>query len=267
MIPVAQAIVELPTSRKTFASPVIEGRIAEIHVRPGQTVEAGQILAELDSQELRSLQLELLETQEKLNWITEVLQRVAPLARSGSYPKAQLWEHQLEHKTLQHALHNVERKLSLVGLSPEAIERMRQTDLSQSDMDVGFATAPVRAPAAGRLTDFQVALGQVVHANDSLFEIQDLRTIWIEGYVFEQHAPRVEVGQIADVRFPAYPELQLAGKVVRTAPTLVSSARVLPVWIEVENPEGKLREGMFATVEIRSQSRGDKVAVVPPPQE
>lgn len=267
-IPVAQAVVEVPTSRKTFATPVIEGRLVRIHVQPGETVEPGQLLAELDSQELRSLQLHLLETQEKLRRIADVIKRVEPLSRSGTYPQAQLWGHELEQKTLQYELQNLERRLAMVGLSPQAIDRLRSIDLSQSDMDVVFAAVPVRAPAAGRLADFDAVLGQVVHTNDALFELQDLRTVWIEGYVFEQHASRVKVGQTAIIRFPAYPDMELRGEVVRAAPTLdSSSARVLPVWIEVENPEQKLREGMLADVEILLQPANGGIAVLPPVRE
>jgi membrane fusion protein, heavy metal efflux system len=266
-IPVTQAVVELPTSHKTFATPVIEGRVARIHVQPGERVEAGQLLAELDSLELRNLQLELLETQEKLRRITDVIQWVEPLAGSGSYPASQLWERQTERKTLQYTLQNIERTLATVGLAPQAIERLRRIDLSQSDVDVVFATVPVRAPAAGRVADFEFVLGQVVHADDALFEVQNLSTVWIEGYVFEQHAEHVQVGQAAAIRFAAHPDLELTGKVIRTAPALISSARVLPVWIEVDNPHEKLREGMVAEIKFVSQSRSGQIATVPVPQE
>lgn len=262
-IPVAYAVVTLPTDRKVFATPAIAGRIVHIHVQPGELVEAGQILAELDSQALRNLQLELLETQETLRWTIEVIERVEPLARTGAYPKSQLWEYQMRQKTLEHQLQNVERKLLIVGLSSEQIEALRHADPTRSDRDVAFVTVPVRAPAAGRVADFDVGPGQVVHANDALFEIQDRSRVWIEGYVFEQHAAGVAVGQAAEIQVPAYPELQLTGKVVRSAPTLQSSARVLPVWIEIENPGDKLREGMLARVEILPQSAGRHVVLRP----
>src|SRR5690606_19057094 len=77
LIPLAQAVVELPTSRKGLATPVIEGRVVSIRVQPGQWVTQGTVLAELESQELRNLQMELLETQVKLEWIRAVIERVA----------------------------------------------------------------------------------------------------------------------------------------------------------------------------------------------
>lgn len=259
-VPVAQGVVQLPTRRKTYATPAIEGRVAAIHVEPGEAVQAGQVLAELDSQQLRSLQLELLETREQLQRVRTTLERVQPLAESGTYPKTRLWQHEQEETTLQQKLESVVRKLSIIGLSAETIERLRETGLDQSDEKNDFATVPVRAPAAGRVADFDVVLGQIVHSDDALFEIHDRSSVWIEGYVFEEHASRVKVGRTARLSFPAYPELRLSGEVVRVAPTLRSSVRVLPVWIRVENPGLKLRDGMFARVEILPQTGSRPVA-------
>lgn len=250
IIPVAQAVVELPTEQKSFAAPIIDGRVAKVHVTPGQHVDSGQILAELDSLQLRNQQLELLETQETLRQVTETLDRVAPLARSGGYPQSQLWQHQTQQKTLEHQLRNIQRELSMVGLSSQQIQRLRDTDLTQPYAEVDWLTMPVRAPSSGQVADFDVALGQVVSEGDVMFEIQDLSRVWIEGYVFQEHSARLEVGQKARLTFPAHPELTLSGEVVRAAPTLHPSARAVPVWVEVENPGGELREGMLAEVEI-----------------
>jgi len=264
LIPVSQAIVELPTSRKAFASPVIEGRVAQIHARPGAMIKAGQLLAELDSQELRDLQLEQLKTHEELRRVNETLQRVKPLAGSGRYPQNQLWEIQSRQKNLEMYLQNIERKLSMIGLSQETIDQLRRIDMTRSETVMPLAMVPVRAPIDGRVADFSVALGEIVHANDVLFEVQDLTTVTIEGYVFEKDSANVAVGQEAQIRIPAYPNLRLAGEVVRVAPSLHRSSRVLPVWIEVANPDQKLREGMLATVEIIATAENLQAANVAP---
>lgn len=260
---ISQAVVEIPTAGKSFATSVIEGRVVKIHVEPGEAVQAGQLLAELDSQQLRSLQLELLETEEKLRRISTVIEQVEPLAASGSFPKSKFWEHQLEQKKLQFRLQQLERQLAMAGLSEESIAALRETDLSKRDHELVFATVPVRSLTAGRVLDFDVVLGQIVHENDSLFEVQDSSQVWIEGYVFERQATEIAVGQTADLNFPAYPELHLSGQVVRTAPALNASVPVLPVWIEVQNPQQNLKEGMLAEVAFPSSSSDGRIATSP----
>lgn len=249
-IRVAQGVIQLPTTRKSFATSAIAGRIAKIHVEPGEAVEAGRLLAELDSQELRSIQLELLETRAKRHWTRTTLERLRPLEKRGTVQRSELWRHETELKLLDHRLRGLARKLSLIGLSDEAIDAIVDAEPGEGDADMGFLMVPIRAPAAGVLADFEVVPGQIVGTDGALFEIQDSGRVWIEGYVFEQDASRVEVGEEARVTFPAYPELELTGTVVRSSPTLHPSSRVLSVWIEAPNPDRKLREGMLARVEI-----------------
>ena len=51
------------------------------------------------------------------------------------------------------------------------------------------------------------------------------------------------------------------------APTLHAGARALPVWIEVDNPGHKLREGMLAELVIRSASPDGQIADLPASQD
>ncbi len=246
---VARATVELPTDRKTLATSQIEGRIARILVEPSQAVRKGQILAEVDSLQLRNIQLELLQTVTQASWTRQSLQRLEDSGSQGATPKRRLWQLQNELEALRHGVLSLSRKLALLGLSDGQIEQLQQTDLSAPGPHPAIlTTAPIRAPADGRIVAFEVTRGQVVRPHDPLFEIHDLSKVWAKGYVFERDATRVRVGQQARVTFSAYPDLQAAGTVVRVAPMFESSERVLPIWIEVDNPDHLLKEGMLARV-------------------
>jgi len=77
--------------------------------------------------------------------------------------------------------------------------------------------------------------------------------------VLEDAAARIKPSQIAVATFPSHPNLRISGNVVRIAPQLVSRERVLPLWIELTNPEGFLKDGMLARVVI-GVPRQSKVA-------
>jgi multidrug efflux pump subunit AcrA (membrane-fusion protein) len=128
-------------------------------------------------------------------------------------------------------------------------------------------TVPVRAPTNGRIVSFNVVPGQVVHRDEAIFEIHDLSRVWVKGCVFEQDASRVELGQAADARFPAYPELEASGTVVRISPTMDDKERVLPVWVEVANTDHLLKDGMLARVTLLGGPAKDRVpgSVARPP--
>ena len=251
---VAQATVELPTDCQVFATSRIEGRIARILVDPSQPVRAGQILAEVDSLQLRSQQLELLQAAAKVRWTQKSLARLEGVSQGGT-PKRQVWQLQNDLEVLKQSVASIGRRLIFLGLSEEQVRRLEQADVAAAGGVQAIATGiPVLVPADGWLVGFAVVPGQVVQPQDKLFEIHNLSKVWAKGYVFERDAGRVHVGQPARVTFPAYPSLAIEGKVVRAAPTMESSERVLPVWIEFDNPESRLKQGMLARVVIHAPS-------------
>jgi RND family efflux transporter MFP subunit len=254
----AHGIVELPTDRKHFASSRISGRIARILVEHGQHVAAGAPLAEIESLELRDLQGELLSTQARLGWVSERVKRLESVGQTlGS--RKELWESQKEQQVLTSKQTTLIHKLEMVGLSREKIDELARANLSGVDCQALFAaTIPVVAPAEGWVAKFDLVPGQIVTAESSLFEISDPRKVWVKAVVVTNDIPYVAQGQTARISFLSRPSV--AGKIVRVSPVLSSAQSVLPVWIEVDNPERALLEGMTAQVEI--EARREKLAAM-----
>jgi multidrug resistance efflux pump len=173
-------------------------------------------------------------------------------------PKRQIWELQNEGETLRLQAESLKRQVAFLGLEPKAIQKLEQADLLQPASLVEFVqTVPVRAPTAGLIVGFHVVPGQVVHRDEPLFEIHDLSRVWVKGYVYECDVSRVEPGQGARVHFPAYPDLEAIGKVVRVSPLMDDNERVLPVWVELANPEHRLKDGMLARITLTAKSKGE----------
>ena len=258
----AKAMVELPTSQKAFATSLIEGRVAKIAVAPGQAVGVGDTLAEVESQQLRNLQLELLQAVGKLRWTQSEVDRLQPLAESGKTSAREFWQREQEFRSLSQQVASLQRRLSLIGLRDEEIARLRAGELSGADGSSPISgRIAIRSPISGRVADHGLTLGQLVHAHDSLFEIQNTDTVWIKALVLESDAARIQSGQDAVATFPSHPNLRVSGTVVRLAPQLVSQERVLPLWIEIPNPQGFLRDGMLARVQISVPKQPEAVAV------
>ena len=258
LITVADATVELPTDRQAFAGPRIEGRIRRVYVEPSQRVEAGQVLAEVDCLEMRTVQLDLLRTVTRLRLTEQSLGRLKQLGERNITPQRRVWELQNQREMLQHQVGSHKRKLAFFGLTEKEIVQLEQINLAQKDSEAHLLSgAPIRAPATGWIVGFHVVPGQVVHPEDQLFEIHDLSKVWVKGYVFERDAAHVAVGQPARVTFSAFPDLEAIGTVVRIAPMMDDNERVLPIWVEVDNAEGLLKEGMFARIAVLADSDTD----------
>jgi len=259
VIAVAHGSIELPTDRQAVVTPQMEGRIGRIHVRPSQQVAAGDVLVELDSLQLRSVQLELLQAWTQARLVEQSLHRLEQLGSQGVTSKRQMWEKKSELQTLLLRIESLKRQLVLFGVEPEALRRLEQADLTKPGAGAELVqTVPVRAPAAGRIASFNIVPGQVVGRDTTLFEIHDLAKVWVKGNVYEKDAHQVHLGQVAHVHFAAYPDLEAKGKVVRISPQMDEKMRVLPVWIEVENTDHLLKDGMIARVTFMAESVGSK---------
>ncbi|NUQ63033.1 MAG: efflux RND transporter periplasmic adaptor subunit [Pirellulales bacterium] len=258
-IAIAHGTIELPTDRQSLANSPIEGRIARILVEPGQQVAAGDVLAEVNSLQLRSVQLELLQALAQSRLTQQSLERLEGPNSQGVTPKRKVWELQSELESLRLRIEGLKQQLAFLGLDPRAIAGLEQIDLTRSSADRQFIeSVPVRAPASGLIAALDVVPGQVVRSQDPLFEIHDLSNVWVKGYVFERDVHRVKLGQTARITFPAYPDLEAAGKVVRIAPMMEEHERVLPVWVEVANPDHLLKDGMLARVTVLAGAPGEE---------
>jgi len=108
------------------------------------------------------------------------------------------------------------------------------------------------APVSGVITDQQVTNAAGVQSlGTNPFTISDLSYVWVVCDVYENDIPNVKLGDAAEVRLNAFPDLVLQGTVSNIGPILDPNIRTAKVRIEVRNP-GMLRVGMFATATFSS---------------
>jgi Cu(I)/Ag(I) efflux system membrane fusion protein len=105
----------------------------------------------------------------------------------------------------------------------------------------------LRAPRSGEIVEKLVVEGQAVHAGDNLFLIADRRVLWVEVAVFEIDAPSIRIGTAVEVNVTALPGRGYSGRVTFIHPELDEKTRTLTARVEVENRDGLLRPGMYAT--------------------
>jgi RND family efflux transporter MFP subunit len=219
--------VDVPPDRRADVSSQLAGTLERIHVTPGQTVRAGDILAEIGSLELHNLQLDLLRADLDCQLRTDAVERLRTLGSGATARQLQ------EAESLQQAARNrreaLRQKLTAVGLSAEQVERLlRDKKLIE--------TLPLRAPIGGSVIQFNKVLGQTIKAEEALFAVHDLTHVWVQGHLFEGDVARVRTGQNVRVRLVADPQFLAEGVVVRSGHTFGALDRTLSVWIELKEP-------------------------------
>jgi Cu(I)/Ag(I) efflux system membrane fusion protein len=111
------------------------------------------------------------------------------------------------------------------------------------------------SPASGIVMEKQVVRGQMVQAGQALYTIADLSTVWLEAELREGDAAGVTPGTTAIVELGAYPGRPVTGRVGYVYPTLQAEARTLKARIELPNPDGRLKPGMYANVRLSAPAR------------
>jgi Cu(I)/Ag(I) efflux system membrane fusion protein len=147
--------------------------------------------------------------------------------------------------------------MSLVGETlAGARERLKLLDLSDEQI---AALDEHREP--DRLTTFvsktrgvvtrrQATAGLYVEPGRTLYELADLSTVWIQADVYEAELPLIHLENIVSLQLDSLPGETVAGRVDFIYPTLEEATRTARVRIEVENADGRLKPGMYATVSI-----------------
>jgi len=153
------------------------------------------------------------------------------------------------------------RRLNDDALAASARRRLALWDIPADQIDSLEArggvtrTLLLRAPRSGEVTEKMVIEGQAVKAGDNLFQIADRGVLWADLAIFEQDAPAVRVGTPASVTLDALPGRTFHGRVTFIYPQLDDKTRTLTARLEVANPVGELRPGMYAAAELVAAGR------------
>jgi RND family efflux transporter MFP subunit len=231
----AYATLTSPWQHHAFASSRVAGRVVELHARPGQPVAAGEVLAEVESVELESLQLELLNAQNDARLSEKIVTDLERTVRVGAVRGQDLIDAESKHRQNRNAATVAKAKWTSLGLPGPDLDALLQAGKSQP------RTFPVRSPVRGTVVHADLAVGKVVEPLEHLFEVVDLSAVWVRIDVLEQDLHRVEVGQPVEVRLTAYP-----GDVFRAAVRVKGLAldprtHLNAVWAELPNPPGDPR--------------------------
>ena len=148
------------------------------------------------------------------------------------------------------------RRLSYWDISRDQIERLERTGEVTK-------TLTLNAPVNGVVLEKMVVTGQSVMSGMKLFRIADLRTVWIEGAVFEQDLAFIRVGVPVRAELAAYPGRFVDGRVSFVWPTVDEQSRTARMRVAFANPGGLLKPGMYATLLFEARVAGGNVLQVP----
>jgi Cu(I)/Ag(I) efflux system membrane fusion protein len=153
------------------------------------------------------------------------------------------------------ALEGAMQRLRNLGVPASRIEEIRKTGENPRTLDWP-------APADGDVIEKMIINGQRVAAGDTLYRIADHGRVWLIADVAEADIAAISVGMTATATLRARPMQPIEGKVTFIYPVLKPETRTVSVRIELPNPDGLLKPGMYADV-VFATGDGDAVVAVP----
>jgi Cu(I)/Ag(I) efflux system membrane fusion protein len=200
----------------------IEGFVERLHVATtGESVRRGQPLLEIYSPMLVAAQEELLTAR-------RLVQSVDPAATEA-------------RRNAEATLTAARRRLAYWDVAESQIARLEETGQVTK-------TLTLVAPAGGVVLEKDVFEGQRVMPGMRLYRLADLSQVWVEGEIYEQDLRYIRRGTPVHIEVQAYPGDHVMGAVAFVYPVVDEGTRTARVRVQVPNPAGRLKPGMFATL-------------------
>ena len=226
-----RAVGSLSAIRGVEVATEIDGRVTEVAVEDGARVEQGEVLVRLSS---AGLEADL----------------------RAAKADARLAEIELERQ----------RRLRQQNANSEADVDRAESELEQARGRAGsvraaLAKKTIRAPFAGRVGIVQVDLGQYLGVGHAVVTLQTLDPIHVDFSVPQRELARLEAGQKIRAEVDTWPDAGFAGEITAISPRVESSTRNVSVRGRLDNPEGRLRPGMFVRTAVQMPQQQEVVTL------
>lgn len=147
-------------------------------------------------------------------------------------------------------------RLRLLGL-----DAARTAALEQRGRVEDHLTIP--APLDGTVIERLAAAGDYVQTGQAVYRVADLSHLWVRLEVYESDLQWLAIGQTATFTTQAHPGETFAGTVAFIDPVLNERTRTVGVRVDVPNPDGRLKRGMFVRGTIQARVQDDDPLVIP----
>jgi membrane fusion protein (multidrug efflux system) len=220
----------LPLRRATLAAEV-PGTVDELRVELGERVRQGQVLARIDT---RALRQQAAEAEALFTQAQDRFERAEKLFAKRSITK--------------------EKQIDAIASRDVAEARLASVRLS-------LEKSEVKAPWTGHVAAKLVEIGDYAAPGQPLIELVAMDKLKVQAPASAADVPYLRVGVPVVVKVDVYPGEAFAGEVVRLGAELDPGTRTLDIEAEIENPELKLRPGLFGRMELQRRELSDALLV------
>ena len=236
-------------SRELPVLSLANGRVVNLRVRLGDTVKKGQPIMDVQSPDVSTAFASYIKAVSDEHLAHVTLERDKLLYDKGAIAQTQLEAAENGEQDATADLKATEQQLRILG-----VDKNKPGDTVTINAPTSGVIITQNATAAG-------AAGVTYAGSTGSLTIADLSHVWIICDVYENDLASVHLGDQAEIRLSAYPGRVLHGTVSDIGAVLDPSIRTAKFRIQVPNPEGILRLGMFATATLQSRKEATVITV------
>jgi len=221
----------LETDADALVVAKVGGEVREILVEEGEKIAANQVMARLDGDRLR---LEMERAQANLKKLEQEYQRNVQLHEKGLVSAGAFEDIKYELESLR------------------AAYRLSRLEYSYTE---------IRAPIDGVVAERFIKVGNTISPNDPVFHVTDMDPLIAYVHVPEREFRRLSPGQPAELIVDAIPGTAFAARIQRISPVVDAQTGTFKITMEVPDPEGRLKPGMFGRFNIVWDARQDAMLI------
>lgn len=236
-------------SRELPVLSLANGRVVALHVQLGQSVRKGQLVMDVQSPDVATAFATYLKAVSDEHLAKVTLDRDTLLFDKGAIARSQVDAAENGEADAVAALNAAEQQLRILGVD------------KNNPGDMVRIYAPTSGVVVSQTVTNAGAAGINYAGNSGSLIIADLSHVWVIVDVYESDLASVKLGQHVEIHLNAFPGRIFDGVVGDIGATLDASLRTAKVRIQVKNPQGELRIGMFANATILRAKHGNEAAI------
>lgn len=266
-------LAELRTSaldRKTEAIAAVQQAQADLRLAQ-DNYRQQQKIAATDVQQART----------ELSFAEERFEKDKELLERGAIPRRTFLESESKLAEAQNALAKAESRLQVSEASAQLKRAQSNVQVAQSRVSLSddtyqtrlrqLGTTPnadgtitVTAPIAGIVADREATTGESGEdAGKKIMTIVNDRSVQVSANIYEKDLNQIQIGQRVRVKVNGLPNRTFEGRIRVIGAVVEGESRVVPVKAELDNPDGALKPGMFAELEVLTDQTGAAVVAIP----
>jgi RND family efflux transporter MFP subunit len=245
-------------------APKVSGRLDRITVDIGSVVKNGQVVAYLDAgtyeqdENQAKAALAIAKAQEK------EADSALKLSDHDLSVKRSLFEKNYISQSEMDQAENSNISMRAKKEVASATVQQKEAALRAADIQLAYTRIRVSWDDGGNtrvVGERFVDPGEMLTPNTPIITVLDNTSMTAVIDIIEADYSKIKIGQEAVITADAYPDRQFTGKIARIAPELKEDSRQARVEIDIPNPQGLLKPGMFARVNIEYKNHPNATIV------